>query len=323
MQSTCTATEHTDAPVNSEFSTEVLKGLKQDQKRIPSRFLYDARGSELFEEITVLDEYYPTRTEIILLKKHCKEIAERAGENVSLIEFGSGSSKKTKYLIDALNNIHSYVPIEISRSALKGAEKDLKQYFPNLNILPIHADFTKPYELPNTLNENYHLGFFPGSTIGNFEVNSAINFLQNARDILGQQSGLVIGVDLQKSMDVLIPAYNDTKGVTAEFNLNLLKRVNRELKGNLNIEAFRHKAIYNTSCQRIEMHLESLQEQRATIMGQTFSFSKGETIHTENSHKYTIESFGELANKAGWNRLKYWTDEANLFSIHYLVPKKH
>ncbi len=317
------STDPITIPINShnnEFALEVISGLEQDNKSIPSRFLYDAKGSVLFEEITDLKEYYPTRTEIDLLKTYSDEIATIAGDEVALIEFGSGSSKKTKYVISALDKIHSYVPIDISSSALDEAKEDLSDCFPNIDINPIHADFTQPFDLPELLTENYHLGFFPGSTIGNFEPHDAIEFLKSAREILGNKSGLVIGVDLQKSPDILIPAYDDAEGITAAFNLNLLSRINRELGGDLNVSAFRHKALYNTQAQRIEMHLESLADQDAQILGQNFSFSKGETIHTENSHKYTTDSFRALAEAAGWKRLKYWTDEANLFSIHYLVP---
>ncbi len=319
-----TSTNLASIPVNShedEFASEVLQGLEQENKSIPSRFLYDAKGSDLFEEITDVKEYYPTRTEITLLKKYSDEIAAITDEDVALIEFGSGSSRKTKYVIDALNNLHSYVPIDISDSALEGARQDLNECFPELVINPIHADFTQPFDLHEVLQNTYHLGFFPGSTIGNFEKNDAISFLKSAKQILGPKSGLVVGVDLQKNSEILIPAYDDAEGVTAAFNLNLLSRINRELGGNIDLSTFRHKAIYNSGAQRIEMHLESLENQEASILGQKFSFQKGETIHTENSHKYTTDSFCALVEAAGWKRLKYWTDDANLFSIHYLVPE--
>lgn len=306
-------------PQSNEFATEVLEGLEGDSKTIPCRFLYDSKGSRLFEEITDLEEYYPTRTEIKLLKAHSEEIAEIAGRNVTLIEFGSGSSKKTRYVIEALQNISSYVPIDISSSALEEAEHDLQKHFPDLKISPLHADFLQPMNIPNP-ESNYNLGFFPGSTIGNFEKPDAIHFLTRAREILGNNSGLVIGVDLQKDLDILIPAYDDSEGVTAAFNLNILARINRELDGNIDLDRFRHKAIYNREAQRIEMHLESLHDQNASILGKKISFTKGETIHTENSHKYTIESFQSLAQKAGWKPLNHWTDQAKLFSIHYLLP---
>ncbi|MGH1349953.1 MAG: L-histidine N(alpha)-methyltransferase [Methyloligellaceae bacterium] len=317
------STDPITIPINShddEFALEVINGLQQKNKAIPSRFLYDYKGSVLFEEITDLKEYYPTRTEISLLKTYSDEIATIAGGNVALIEFGSGSSKKTKYVINSLDQVHSYVPIDISSSALDDAKDDLQDCFPDIDINPIHADFTQPFDLPELLKENYHLGFFPGSTIGNFVPEDAIEFLKSAKEILGSKSGLVIGVDLLKSPDILIPAYDDAEGVTAAFNLNLLARINRELGGDIDVSAFRHKAIYNSQAQRIEMHLESLVDQNASILGQDFSFTKGESIHTENSHKYTTDSFCALAEAAGWKRLKYWTDQANLFSIHYLVP---
>ncbi len=311
------------SPQSHEFATEVLQGLDSDNKTLPCRFLYDSKGSELFEEITDLDEYYPTRTEITLLQTHAREIAEIAGENTTLIEFGSGSSRKTKYLIKSLEDISSYIPIDISSSALKEAEQDLQSHFPDLEISPLHADFLKPMEIQDNEDSSYRLGFFPGSTIGNFEKDDAITFLRTAREILGNESGLIIGVDLQKDLDILIPAYNDAKGVTAEFNLNILRRINNELDGNIDLETFRHKAIYNKQAQRIEMHLESQKDQNTSILGKNISFSKGETIHTENSHKYTIESFRNLAQKAGWKPLKHWTDQAKLFSIHYLLPDRN
>ncbi len=311
------------SPQSHEFATEVLQGLDSDNKTLPCRFLYDSKGSELFEEITDLDEYYPTRTEITLLQTHAREIAEIAGENTTLIEFGSGSSRKTKYLIKSLEDISSYIPIDISSSALKEAEQDLQSHFPELEISPLHADFLKPMEIQDNEDSSYRLGFFPGSTIGNFEKDDAITFLRTAREILGNESGLIIGVDLQKDLDILIPAYNDAKGVTAEFNLNILRRINNELDGNIDLETFRHKAIYNKQAQRIEMHLESQKDQNTSILGKNISFSKGETIHTENSHKYTIESFRNLAQKAGWKPLKHWTDQAKLFSIHYLLPDRN
>ena len=312
----------TSTPLSHEFADAVLTGLGQQSKKIPSRFLYDARGSELFEEITELEEYYPTRTEIGLLERHARDIAELAGAQSALIEFGSGSSKKTKILIEALGDLTAYIPIDISESALEEAKEHLKRKFPHLVVLPIHADFNHPVHLPHKFERVYRLGFFPGSTIGNFEHGNAINFLKRIRTILGTNSGLVIGADLQKDLDILIPAYDDAAGVTAEFNLNLLNRINRELDGNFNIDSFAHKIVYNSKLERIEMHLESLKRQKIQILNETISFEKGERIHTENSHKYTLESFGDLVNEAGWSICHTWTDKEDLFSVHYLEPSQ-
>ena len=305
---------------NNAFADAVIEGLNKTQKQIPSRYLYDKRGSELFEDITDLEEYYPTRTEISILKEYDDEITELSGDNVNLIEFGSGSSKKTKILIRAIEDLQSYIPIDISKSALDEAEKELQNEFPDLDISTLHADFNKPVTLPVSKSNTFLLGFFPGSTLGNFEYTSAVTFLKNVKKILGKNSALLIGIDLQKDPDVLIPAYDDASGVTASFNLNLLERINKELDADFNLEAYEHKAIYNDKFKRIEMHIISLKDQAVTILGNKFIFDRGETIHTENSHKYTIKSFSELAESGGWKVTKHWTDGKDLFSLHYLTP---
>ncbi len=314
------ATRRKTDVIRGDFADAVLTGLRQTPKSIPSRFFYDARGSELFEEITELDEYYPTNAEIALLRDHADEIAGLAGPNVSLIEFGSGSSRKTDRLIEALPAIDSYVPIDISDAALAGAASRLRGRFPDLRVVPVHGDFSGALELPKTARTRKKLGFFPGSTIGNMTRSEARDFLRGCRNLLGVNCAFVIGVDLKKDLGILLPAYNDSRGVTAAFNLNLLERINRELGGAFDVDAFAHEAIYNAGDGRIEMHLRSLRPQSVEVLGERIDFAEGETIHTENSHKYGVEEFQALARSAGWEPLRVWTGAEALFSLHYLVP---
>jgi dimethylhistidine N-methyltransferase len=303
-----------------DFADAVLTGLRGKPKSIPSRFFYDAKGSELFERITELEEYYPTNAEIALLDTHAEEMAALAGANICLVEFGSGSSRKTDRLIEALAPLHSYVPIDISDAALAGAVTRLRTLFPGLRVVPVHGDFNAALELPKTARTPKKLGFFPGSTIGNLGRSEARQFLENCRGLLGANCAFVIGIDLKKDTSILLPAYNDRDGVTAAFNLNLLVRINRELGGTFDPKAFAHQAIYDAEEGRIEMHIRSLVDQNAEILGETVSFAEGETIHTENSHKYGVEEFQELARAAGWEPLKVWTGADDLFSVHYLAP---
>jgi dimethylhistidine N-methyltransferase len=302
------------------FVCDVLAGLRQPQKSLPSRYFYDALGSELFERITHLPEYYPTGAEIALLEAHAQEIAGLAGPGRLLIEFGSGSSRKTDILLRALPDLASYVPIDISDAALAGAVSRLAKQFPALRVWPVHGDFNAALTLPSALRTARRLGFFPGSTIGNFEPDEAAAFLARARGLLGAHSGFIVGVDLKKDAVTLIRAYDDSAGVTAAFNLNLLTRINRELGADFDFGSFAHLAIYNEAAGRIEMHLRSLRAQTVTVAGERFQFSKGETIHTENSHKYTVGEFQALARKAGWEPRAVWTGKSALFSVHYLVP---
>ncbi len=302
-----------------DFAGAVIGGLSSRPKEIPCRYLYDARGSELFEKITELDEYYPTRTEIALLERHAPEMAELAGPGVALIEFGSGSSRKSRHLIDALRSLRAYVPIDISDAALSEAEQRLNGRYPRLAVLPVHADFNQPMDLPEQIRGARRVGFFPGSTIGNYSEKEAVEFLVGAGKLLGPDGALIIGVDLKKDREVLIPAYNDKKGVTAAFSLNLLERVNRELCGTLDLNAFVHRPVYNEELGRIEIYLESLTDQEARILDRVFHFSKGERIHIENSQKYTIEGFRDLASQAGWAAARYWVDIQDYFSIHFLT----
>jgi L-histidine Nalpha-methyltransferase len=304
----------------TEFARDVLSGLRQQPKTLPCRYFYDARGSELFEQITDVPEYYPTTAEIALLDAHAAEIAGFAGPGCCLIEFGSGSSRKTDTLLRALPDLAAYVPIDISGAALTGAVERLEREFPALRVWPVHADFNADVSLPATLRPARRLGFFPGSTIGNFERGDAIVFLRRARALLGANSGFVVGVDLKKDVATLTRAYDDSAGVTAAFNLNLLTRINRELGADFDLGSFAHLAVYNVAAGRIEMHLRSTRPQTVSLAGERFRFKAGETIHTENSHKYTAAEFEALARSAGWEPAQVWTGADGLFSVHYLVP---
>lgn len=301
----------------AEFAEAVLKGLSLRPRTIPSRFLYDAVGSALFEDITQLKEYYPTRTETALLRDHGEEIAELSGAVDILVEFGSGSSRKTRLLIEALDGLHTYVPIDVSESFLAQAANRLEAEHEGLNVKPVIGDFTKTRVLTGE-PQGQKLGFFSGSTIGNLTHEEAHAFLENAAHLLGRDSTFLIGVDLKKSLDVLLPAYDDADGVTAAFSLNLLSRINRELDGTFDTTQFAHQALYNEVQGRIEIYLESLTDQDVRVMDRSFSFAKGERIHTENSHKYSVEEFKALSRSTGWSAVKAWTDEADLFSLHLL-----
>lgn len=315
----------TENPVDNgdqdgDFADAVIAGLRASPKSISSRFFYDGRGSELFERITELEEYYPTNEEIALLKQYAGEVAELAGHDVRLVEFGSGSSRKTDRLIEALPSIASYVPIDISDRALAQAAARLKARFTDLAVHPLHGDFNRKLELPIAPNGNTTLGFFPGSTIGNLTHDAARQFLENALGMFGRKSAFLVGVDLKKDTGILLPAYNDREGVTAAFNLNLLIRINRELGGTFAIDSFRHEAIYNDAEGRIEMHIRSLKAQSVQVLSEQFDFTENETIHTENSYKYSVEEFQTLSRTAGWEPLRSWTSKDMLFSLHYLVP---
>lgn len=306
--------------MDGDFADAVIAGLRASPKSISSRFFYDKRGSELFEHITELNEYYPTNAEIAILEQYAGEIADLAGPGVRLVEFGSGSSRKTDRLIEALPSIASYVPIDISDSALARAATRLRARFPDLAVHPLHGDFNQNLDLSIAPDGKTTLGFFPGSTIGNLTRDAAGQFLENTLALLGRRSAFLIGVDLKKDIGILIPAYNDREGVTAAFNLNLLVRINRELGGTFDLDSFRHEAIYNNAEGRIEMHIRSLKAQSVQVLSEGVDFAEGETIHTESSHKYSLEEFQALSRAAGWEPLRSWTDEDELFSLHYLVP---
>jgi dimethylhistidine N-methyltransferase len=301
-----------------EFEREVLFGLSLPQKSVPSRFLYDARGSELFERITVLPEYYPTRTETAMLKSCASAIRDLLPAGAAVVEFGSGSSRKTELLLRALERPCAYIPIEISAAALFPAARRVARAFPGLDVHPVLGGFHDLDRLKLPLREEFRIGFFPGSTIGNFTKTEAMLFLRAARRLLGENSAFLIGADLEKPLDILLPAYNDQEGVTAAFNLNMLARINRELGGTFDLDAFEHRAIYRERQARIEMHLRSLAEQSVAVAGRRFFFRAGETIHTENSHKYSFSSFRWMAARGGWQTAKSWADANELFSLHLL-----
>jgi dimethylhistidine N-methyltransferase len=302
------------------FRDDVLRGLAATQKAIPPKYFYDERGSALFERICELPEYYPTRTEMAIIEANIVAIAEALGSRCELIEFGSGASLKTCILIEQLQP-PVYVPIDISESALRAATQTLAARFPWLNIGAVCGDFTRPIKMPDFGGAGVRrkVAFFPGSTIGNFTPPEALAFLRLARLMVGKRGGLLIGVDTKKAKSVLDAAYDDAEGVTAAFNLNLLARINRELGGDFRLGQFRHRAYYNETLGRIEMHLESACAQTVHVQQQAFSFRAGETIHTENSYKYTVEEFQSMARSAGFRTDKVWTDENRMFSVHAMT----
>ncbi|MBA2126548.1 L-histidine N(alpha)-methyltransferase [Hyphomicrobium methylovorum] len=304
---------------DTAFAKSVHAGLSKTQKTLPCRYLYDARGSRLFERITGLAEYYPTRTEAAILRANAEEICAPIGENELLVEFGSGSSVKTEILLDRIASRVAYVPIDVSRSALEDARARLARRYRTLDVRPIVADFSQPVSLPPDLRSRRKTGFFPGSTIGNLAPDDAIELLKTFRHSLGENGRLIVGVDLKKDPAVLVSAYDDASGVTAAFNRNLLKRINRELGGSFDEDGFSHRAIYDANRGRIEMHLVSTRRQDALVAGRRFRFESGETIHTENSYKYSVEQFRDAAVKAGWSPRGLWTDDAEMFSIHELI----
>ncbi|MCW2369600.1 L-histidine N(alpha)-methyltransferase [Sphingobium sp. B11D3D] len=298
----------------SAFCEDVLSGLSQRQKAIPARWFYDLVGSELFEDITRLPEYYPTRTEVGLLKAHCGDVADVIGEGRVVVEFGSGSSLKTPHLLRQVNP-SAYVPIDISGEFLLQSNADLAQLLPDLPIYPVEADFTKAVALPSALRGSAMLGFFPGSTIGNLAPFAATDLLRSMRDTLGHGSWLLIGIDRVKPIDRLIAAYDDAQGVTAQFNLNLLHRINRELGADIPVDDFHHVARWNPSASRIEMHLEAHRDVAFQVEDRLFFMRDGETIHTENSHKYTEQSARALLSAGGWTHRQVWTDAREDFLL--------
>jgi dimethylhistidine N-methyltransferase len=306
----------------SVFARDVIEGLTARPKRLSPKYFYDETGSRLFEEITALPEYYPTRCELAILRAHADEMARLLPAETALIEFGSGSSRKSRLLLDAAPAIAAYVPVDISSQWLSEEAARLRRDYPRLAVLPVAADFTQAFRLPRSLATLGRAGFFPGSTIGNFEPHQACAFLQHAARILGENAILIVGIDLVKDAATLNAAYNDGAGVTAKFNLNLLARINRELGADLDPATFSHQAFYNRERQRIEMHLASRVRQQVRVCGRTIEFRAGETIHTENSYKYTVESFGALARGAGWTPVAAWTDADGYFSVQALRAAK-
>ena len=307
-------------PEGNAFLEDVLAGLGRAQKSIPPKYFYDERGSKLFEAICELPEYYPTRTEMAIMRAHIADMVEFVGPDAELIEFGSGAGVKTRILIEALRP-PIYVPVDIDGAMLRAASGKLAQLFPWLNITGMCADYSRALVLPQFVGVPIRKKavFFPGSTIGNFTPEEALEFLQRTRGLAGTGGVMLVGVDLKKDKRVLDAAYDDAQGVTAQFNLNLLARINRELGGDFQPQRFAHRAFYDEAKGRIEMHLESLYAQFVRIAGRRFNFAPGETIHTEISCKYTVAEFSALAREAGFVTEKVWTDERQLFSVHALI----
>jgi dimethylhistidine N-methyltransferase len=308
-----------EADATEEFRIAVLSGLARPVKAIPSKFFYDAEGSWLFEQICELDEYYLTRAETEILSERASAIASVLPGGVALLEFGSGASVKVRLLLDTLDRPACYVPIDISREHLLAAAESLSRDYPELAVSPLHADFTRPFRLPKMLPNGPRLGFFPGSTIGNFHPAEATRMLARLADRLGSAGWLLIGVDLKKDPRVLHAAYNDSAGITAAFNLNLLARINRELGGTFDLDGFQHLAVYNAEAGRVEMYLTSRCAQTASVDGRVFRFRAGENVHTENSYKYSLSEFRDLAAATGYLPVAVWCDSRALFSVHLLA----
>jgi dimethylhistidine N-methyltransferase len=311
-------TFHDYAPNLAGFGEALVAGLSRTPKSIPCRFLYDARGSALFDQICDLPEYYPTRTELGILRAIAPQIAERAGPDCQMIELGGASSLKARILLDALERPGAYIPVDISRDHLQAAARALHADRPDLEILAVCADYTQPFVLPTAQTPGRRLGFFPGSTIGNLQPDEAIRFLADWAERLGPDAAMVVGVDLRKDTTILEPAYDDAQGVTAAFSKNVLARANRELGANFQVDCFAHRARYDVERGRIEIHLESLEDQTVRVGGASMALSKGERIHIEDSYKYSISGFGDLARAAGFTPTMVWTDPRKLFSVHYL-----
>lgn len=307
------------SPEEESFLDAALAGLSQPQKAIPCRFLYDAKGSALFDAICDLPEYYPTRTETSILVERASEIARLAGPRAQLIELGSGSSVKVRILLDAMAAPSAYIAVDISREHLKRAAEALAAEIPDVQVAAICADYSAPFPLPDMPAAGRRIAFFPGSTIGNLEPDEALTFLRAWARRLGPDAAMLVGVDLRKDPDVLHAAYDDAQGVTAAFTLNILARANVELGADFDVRRFAHDAHYNVDKGRIEIHLASLARQEVRIGGTAFDFEPGERIHMEHSYKYTIDGFQDFARRAGFEPSAVWTDPDRLFSVHYLT----
>ena len=302
-----------------QMLTDVLDGLGSAPKTLPSKYFYDEQGSRIFDEITELPEYYPTRTEAGIMQDHGQQIAETLGDGVSLIEFGSGSSIKTRLLLDKMHKLASYVPVDVSGDYLQQIANTLQNDYPHIPIHPVVADFTHDFTVPATkVPERRRIIYFPGSTLGNFTPFAAVQLMRHMVNLVGPQGGALIGIDLLKPRELLIAAYNDAQNVTARFNLNLLQRLNRELGANFDTAQFRHKAIFDLDNERIEMRLLSQCVQDVHVGDMQFHFEEGESILTEYSHKYSLQSFAALAEKAGLQVETVWSDADSLFSVQYL-----
>ncbi len=308
----------TIAPRSREFLRDVLAGLSRPDKHLPCKYFYDERGSQLFELICELPEYYPTRCELAILEAHAGAMADCLGPGLVLVEYGSGSSRKTRLLLDRLARPRAYVPVDISREHLLASARRLAADYPTLAVVPLCSDFTQSFRLPASVPAaGRRAVYFSGSTIGNFGPTEAVALLRRIAELVGPGGGLLIGADLKKDRAILEPAYDDAQGVTAAFNLNLLARINRELAGDFVLDRFRHRAFYNEPHGRIEMHLVSLEAQTVRVADQSFRLARDETICTEYSHKYSLADFAELARAAGLQVHAVWTDPAGLFSVQY------
>jgi dimethylhistidine N-methyltransferase len=311
-----TAPERAEGGEELRFAADVVRGLSRARKATPPKWLYDARGSALYDLICEQPEYYPPRMETGLLERHAAEIAEAVGPDALVFEYGAGSARKAALLLDALRSPAAYVPVDISREALLAAAESIGARFPRLAVRPMVADFTAPHELPlGDVSCARRLAFFPGSTIGNFDPPEAVALLRRMAVEAGKGGMLLVGVDLPKEEGVLVTAYDDARGVTAAFDLNLLARMNRELGGDFRLSAFRHRAVWDARLSRIEMHLESLEAQVATVASRTFGFGEGETIHTESAYKWEPRAFDALAAIAGWRPDAAWTDDRAWFAM--------
>jgi L-histidine Nalpha-methyltransferase len=300
--------------VDPQFKADVLAGLVGPRRAIPARWFYDERGSELFDDITRLPEYYPTRLETALLEECRTDIAARVGAGHAVVEFGAGSATKTPLLLEAVAP-SAYVPIDISGDYLREAAGVLQAKFPDLPVFPVEADFTNGFDLPSEIDDAPRLGFFPGSTIGNFIPRSGVDMLRHMRGVLGEGAFLLIGFDRIKPLNTLVAAYDDAAGVTAAFNLNLLERINRELDGDIPVDAFAHRAIWNDTEARIEMHLEAQRDTSFSVAGESFEIASGETIHTENSHKYDLRSLRMLLRAGGWSPVSDYSAPDDWFTL--------
>lgn len=310
-----------DRTDTQDFAQAVRAGFAQKQKTVPARFLYDERGSELFEGITDVPEYYPTRTEMRLLQRHASDIAALSAGVEAVVEIGSGSSKKTPVVLRAVRP-RIYVPVDISAQYLEQAAASIAAAHPGLEVRPLAADFAKEWKLPADLTGRSVLGFFPGSTIGNMTPSSAVDLLRRFARTLGPKAHLLIGIDLRKDRRILEPAYNDEAGITAAFNKNILRRMNRELGGDIPLDAFQHRSVWSETEGRIEMHIVATRDVSFTVAGQTWRMKAGETIHTENSYKYGAQEARLLARAGGWEPVTMWCDDRGLFSLHFWTAKR-
>ena len=323
MTSNAPTLELTDLePTAADLTALVLEGLGKPQKTLPSAFFYDEAGSALFDEICKLPEYYPTRTELGIMERSLPAMADAVGPEALVVEYGSGTGLKTRRLLSALRDPVAYVPVEISREFLMSSAQALQAEFTELEVLPVCADFTEPFDVPHSQRPaQRRVLYFPGSTIGNFRPEVAVRLLKQMREEVGRGGGALIGVDLVKDIDVLEAAYNDAAGVTAKFNLNMLHRANTELDADFDLGAFRHRAVWVERRSAIEMRLYARRPTAVNVGGKRFTFKAGEWIHTEDSHKYTLESFADLAHAGGFDVAEVWTDDDQYFSVQYLVAR--